>query len=211
MFGECFAGGRALEHVVGQQFEMQAELGIQLILPLLDEVAGTDDHAPLHITADDQFLDEQTGHDGLAGPRIVSQYIAQRMFGEHACIHCGNLVGKRLDCGRMHGEEGVEQVGKLDALGFGDKLESGPIRLKIRMVPMAGDDPRGGFFVGGDHAAKRAILAFVDDFCTRAIWFYGEDLHSLVGNDAFDVLFLLQIRYVHLCAPSCPNYTALRS
>ena len=40
----------------------------QLVLPLLGEASGADDEASLEVAARDQFLHEQAGHDGLAGP-----------------------------------------------------------------------------------------------------------------------------------------------
>jgi len=49
------------------------ESSAQLVLPLLGEAAGADDEAALEIAASDQFLDEEAGHDRLAGAGIVRE------------------------------------------------------------------------------------------------------------------------------------------
>jgi hypothetical protein len=52
-------------------FEGQLELLIEFVLLLLGEIAGADDHAAVQVAADQQFLDEQPGHDRLAGAGLV--------------------------------------------------------------------------------------------------------------------------------------------
>ena len=66
---ERVGGAGGLDHVAGENLEVQAELLVQLVLPLLGERAGRDDQAALQVAADHQLLDEQPGHDGLARAR----------------------------------------------------------------------------------------------------------------------------------------------
>ena len=70
---EPVAGARGLELVVGEDVEWELEAPVQLVLPLLGQVARADDEAPLEISADDQLLDEEPGHDRLAGAGIVGK------------------------------------------------------------------------------------------------------------------------------------------
>jgi hypothetical protein len=56
-----------------EDVELEIELLAELVLPLLDQAARRDDKAAFEIAAGDQFLDQQSGHDGLAGARIVGE------------------------------------------------------------------------------------------------------------------------------------------
>jgi hypothetical protein len=49
------------------------ELAIEFGLPLLNEAAEADDEAPLKVATGDQFANKKTGHDRLAGARVVGQ------------------------------------------------------------------------------------------------------------------------------------------
>ncbi len=49
------------------------EATVKLILPLFGQTARTDDQAPLQVATDDQLLDEQARHDGIAGPRVIGE------------------------------------------------------------------------------------------------------------------------------------------
>lgn len=49
------------------------ETPVKLVLPLLRKAAWADHVAPLQVTARDQFLDEQTGHNGLACTGVVGE------------------------------------------------------------------------------------------------------------------------------------------
>ncbi len=58
--------------------ELLVELLLQFALPLEGEVGGADDQNALDETAQLQFLDEQPGHDRLAGAGVVGQQEADR-------------------------------------------------------------------------------------------------------------------------------------
>jgi hypothetical protein len=59
--------------LIGQDLDGQMETTVQLVLPLLGETAWADYKASLEVTARDQLLDEQPGHDRLARARVVGQ------------------------------------------------------------------------------------------------------------------------------------------
>ena len=50
---------------------MKLKAAIELILPLLGQVPGTNNKAALQITPGNQLFDQETGHNGFAGARIV--------------------------------------------------------------------------------------------------------------------------------------------
>ena len=102
---EPVAGAGGFELVVGEDFERKLEAAVELILPLFGEASGTDDQAALEVAAGDQLLDEEPGHDGLAGARIVGEEEAQRRAGQHGLVDGGDLVGERLDVGGMDGQQ----------------------------------------------------------------------------------------------------------
>jgi hypothetical protein len=79
--------------------------------------------AALEVAADDQLLDVEPRHDGLAGTGVVGQQEAQRLAGQHLAVDRGDLVGQGLDQGGRESEEGVEEVGKVDALGLVGEAE----------------------------------------------------------------------------------------
>ena len=73
ILGEPVAGAGRFELVVRQDFEGKLKSLVEFVLPLLGEIAGAHDHAAVQVAADQQFLDEQTGHDRLAGAGIIRQ------------------------------------------------------------------------------------------------------------------------------------------
>jgi hypothetical protein len=73
ILGEPIAGARRFKLVVRQDLEGELESLVKFVLPLLGEIAGAHDHAAVQIAADQQFLDEETSHNRLAGAGIVSQ------------------------------------------------------------------------------------------------------------------------------------------
>jgi hypothetical protein len=80
--------------------------------------AGRDNQAALQVATDQQFLDEKTGHDRLAGAGVVRQQEAQRLTRQHLAVDSRYLVGERLDLGSADGEVGVEKMRQTDAVRF---------------------------------------------------------------------------------------------
>jgi hypothetical protein len=94
-FEEPVAGARRFELVVGENLEGQVKAPVEFVLPLFGQAAGADDQAALQVAAGDQFLDQQAGHDGLAGAGVVRQQKAQRLARQHRFIDRGDLVRQR--------------------------------------------------------------------------------------------------------------------
>ncbi len=136
---EPVAGAGGFELVVGEDFEGQLEAAVELVLPLFGEAAGTDDEAALEVAAGDQLLDEEPGHDGLAGARVVGEEEAQGRAGQHGLVDGGDLVGEGLDVGGVYGQQGVEEVGEADALGLGDEAEEGAVAVEAPGAGLLGD------------------------------------------------------------------------
>jgi len=85
---------------------------------LLGEAARAHDQATLQVAAGDQLLDQQTRHNRLAGTGVVGEQEAQRLARQHRFVDGGDLVRQRLDQRGMHSQQGIEQVGQADAIGF---------------------------------------------------------------------------------------------
>lgn len=64
---------RGLDVVAGEDGERESKLHAELVLPLLDEVAGRDDEATLQVAPNHEFLDEKAGHDRLSGAGVVCE------------------------------------------------------------------------------------------------------------------------------------------
>ena len=123
VFEEPVAGARRFELVIGQDLEGKLETAVKFVLPLLGQAAGADDEATLQVAARDQFLDEQTGHDGLACAGIVGEQEAQRLTREHGLVDGRDLVRQRLDERGMYREHRVEQMRETDTMRLRDEAE----------------------------------------------------------------------------------------
>src|SRR5262245_58019729 len=99
-----------LDHVPGQDIELEVELLAEFILPLLDEAARSHNQATLQVAAGDQFLDQQPGHDRLPSTGIVGEQESKRLARQHLAIDRGDLVRRRIDQAGVDGEIGIEIV-----------------------------------------------------------------------------------------------------
>ena len=155
------AAARGFEPVVGQNLERQLKAAVEFVLPLLGEAAGTDHQAALEIAAGDQFLDQQPGHNGLAGAGVVGEQKAQRLARQHGFVDGGNLVQQRLDQRGVHREQRVEQMRKTDAPGLGHQTEERAIAVEAPR-PAEPDDLQARFIVAveqlvGERPARRLV------------------------------------------------------
>ena len=128
---EPVAGAGGFELVVGEDLERQVEAAVELVLPLLGEAAGADDEAALQVAAGDQLLDEQAGHDRLAGAGVVGEQEAQRLARQHRLVDGGDLVRQRLDQRGVDGQHRIEEVGEADR----DQGKSAPSPSKLHGDP----------------------------------------------------------------------------
>jgi hypothetical protein len=121
--GERVAGARGLDLSAGEDVEGEAELLVQLVLPLLYQATGGHDQTVVEVAPDGELLDEKARHDGLAGTRVVRQQEAQRVAGQHVAVNGGDLVWKRRDAGGVDSEIGVEEIGEPDAKGLRNQAQ----------------------------------------------------------------------------------------
>jgi hypothetical protein len=108
ILGEPVAGTGRFELIVRQDFEWKLEPLVELILPLLSKIAGAHDHAAVEIAADQQFLDEQAGHDRFAGAWVICQKEPERLPRKHLAIDGSDLVRQRVDHRGMDGKERIK-------------------------------------------------------------------------------------------------------
>ena len=127
---EPVAGARGFELVVGEDLERQVEAAVELVLPLLGEAARADDQAALQVAAGDQLLDEQAGHDRLAGAGVVGEQEAQRLARQHRLVDRRDLVRQRLDERGVDRQHRVEEVREADALRLGDEAEERAVAVE---------------------------------------------------------------------------------
>jgi len=72
-FQEPVSSAGCLELVIGQNLEREVKPAVELVLPLLGQAPRASDQAPLQVGPDDELLDEQACHDGLAGAWVISE------------------------------------------------------------------------------------------------------------------------------------------
>ena len=158
-FEEPVAGARRLELVVGQDVEGETEAAVELVLPLLDQASRADHQAALEVAASDQLLDEQTGHDRLAGAGIVGEQEAQRLPRQHGLVHtaviwCGSGSTREVCTARTGSKRWAKRMRRasetrryagavaVEAPGAPllDDFEAG---LVVPVEDLLGDPPRG--------------------------------------------------------------------
>ena len=101
---------------------------------------GRHDQHPPDVGAQQQLGDEEAGHDGLSGARVVGQQEAQRVLAQHRLVDGGDLVGQRVDRRGVDGQHRVDVLGQADAVGLGDPLE---------LLSRGGEAPGAGVGGGG--------------------------------------------------------------
>jgi hypothetical protein len=73
LLDKWIAGDGSFDLITSQNVEAQPEFLGHLVLPLLDQTSWRDDQTALKIATDQEFLDEQSRHDGLAGAGIIGE------------------------------------------------------------------------------------------------------------------------------------------
>ncbi len=111
---EGVTAARDLDHLLGEDLKVAAELLPELVLPLLDEAPRRDHEASLDVATDHQLLAEEAGHDRLAGAGVVREEEPQRLPRDHFVVDGVDLVRQRVEVRRLDRQERVEQVGERD-------------------------------------------------------------------------------------------------
>ncbi len=136
---EGVAAAGSLKPVVRENLEGEVKTSVQLILPLLNEATWADDQAAVQVAADQQFLNEEAGHNGLAGAGVVGQQEAQWLARQHLAIDRGDLVWQRLNEGGMYSQQRIEEISQVDAVGLGNQSEQRPIAVETPGKADSGD------------------------------------------------------------------------
>ncbi len=167
---EGIAGAARLDPVAREDREVEVELLGQLVLPLLDQVAGRDHKAAFEVAPDQQLLDQKRRHDGLAGAGIVGEQEAQRLARQHLAVDRGDLVRQRLDQRGRQRQVGIEQIGEPDALRLGCQPEQ---------VAITAERPR----PSRSSQLERRLVAAVDQpVANRSARLLERDLDRLVAE-----------------------------
>jgi hypothetical protein len=132
---ERVAGDRGFDLIARQRVETQTEFLRKFVLPLLDEITGSDDQAAVEIAADQQLLDKQARHDGLAGAGVVGEQEAEWLSRQHLAIDRGDLLRQRLDLRRADRKIRIKQVRQTDALRFGGEPQQAAVGVERIRTP----------------------------------------------------------------------------
>ena len=89
-----------------------------------DRLAGRDDEGALDQAANLQLLEQQAGHDRLAGAGVVGEQEADARQLEEVVVDRFELVRQRIDAGDGEREVGVVLVGQAEAHGLDAEAEA---------------------------------------------------------------------------------------
>ena len=96
---------------------------------------GRDHHDVGGVAAQEQLLDEEAGHDRLAGTGIIGEDVAQRLLVQHALVDRTELVRQRLHITGAERGLGIEQVGKAHAPRLGRQQEGVRVGIEAERQP----------------------------------------------------------------------------
>ena len=120
------------QHVAADDLELLAELVLQFALPLEGEVGRRDDQGALDQAANLQFLDQQAGHDGLAGAGIVGQQEADARQLHEVVVNGFELVRQRIDAGDREREVRIVLVGQTETQCL--DAQAKPFRIAVERL-----------------------------------------------------------------------------
>ena len=69
--------------VIGENIKGQLKAAGKFVLPLFGQSAGANYEAALYISTGDQFLDQESRHNGLPSPGVVGKQEAKREPRQH--------------------------------------------------------------------------------------------------------------------------------
>ena len=174
--------------------EGEIEFVIEFVLPLFDQTPGRDDQASFQAAANQQFLDQQAGHDSLPGARIVGQQETQRLAIQHRTIDCGDLVRQRLDLRGIDGDIGIEEIRETDTQRLRNETKQASVSVKSETARRSNFAEVGLVFPIEDALAKAVRPLPGDLDRVGAVGTRGDDFHRAIaqntsktaaGNDAF--------------------------
>ena len=130
------------------------ELLVQLVLPLDGQRRGAQDEHPVGDRPQPQLLDQQAGHDRLAGARVIGEHEPQPRLGQHVPVDRGDLVRQAADPGQADREVRIVGVGERDPVGL-HEVEEVAARHERRALLDRLDQPVAEILVGERRLLER--------------------------------------------------------
>ncbi len=141
----------------------------------------------MEIAANHEFFDEQSRHDGFARARVIGQQVAQGLFAQHRLVDGGDLVRQGLDQRGMHGDEGIEQVGEANTIGFRCEAEERSITSKTPWEARGHNFQVRYTVTVEQFTAKTTAGILVDEFYAGgAMAFDADNRGTAAGKQPFD-------------------------
>ena len=191
---EPVAGAGRLQLVVRRDLKRQLEFAREFVLPLFDEVAGTDNQAPLEVSASDQLFDQQSRHDRLARAGIVGKQEAQRLPGQHRLVDRGDLVRQWVDVRRVNRQQRVKQMSEPNPLRLRNKPEQRAVAVEAPRAAFLNHFKACLVIAVEEHAVGATGRVLEGEFDgVRAEPLHVDDGHEPIGNHAANRRRLLEV------------------
>ena len=131
---------------VGKDMELQTELFIQLVAPLLDKATRRYHENPSGVGPHDELANVKTRHDRLACAGIVGKHEAQGLAWQHRFINRRNLVREWVNIRCVNSHHRIEKEREINTLCLHSQLEGFPVPIKTPW--MRSDRLRNRFAIG---------------------------------------------------------------
>ena len=173
------------QHVAADDLELLAELVRQFALPLERQVGRRDDQRAADQAAGLQFLEQQPGHDRLAGAGVVGQQEADARQLHEVVVDRFELVRQRIDAGDGEREVRVVFVGQAEAMGLDAEAEQAGVAVEGLLI---GRDGELGELLGREDrvVGQPGVQAAADDLERIAHRDHGQHLDRLGQRRAAD-------------------------
>ena len=102
-------------HQLERDIEFYSHL---VLLPLLGQATRRNDEDTLHDVAHQEFLQEQTSHNGLSRSRIIGKKKTNARLRKQKLIDRLYLMRQRIDNTTVDGKKWIKLIGRVDALSL---------------------------------------------------------------------------------------------
>ena len=184
---ERIARTRRVDHVAGEDVELETKFLAELVLPLLDQASWCHNQTPLKVAACNQFSDQQPGHDRLSRTRIIRQQKTQRLAHQHFTVNRRDLVRQGINETGVDCEIGIEQMSKRDPVRLRNESQHFGVTVK-RPLPAACLDIQACLVVAVERGFRNAPIRLSVCQIDRLIAdpFDGQDSDRLPRNHTLD-------------------------
>ena len=104
-----------------------------IFLPLFGQASRCNNQNALNDATHNQFFQQKSCHNSLAGTSIISQKETYFRLGKQELINSFHLVGKGIDHTTVDGKQRIELIGGMDTLGFSIHYKSLRIAFKVKL------------------------------------------------------------------------------